>query len=106
EAHREMAEAAAEKKRFYREVIRCVTRDRFHLVDAADIPDPGPAVAVLELPLKNLRDDGALRRQLREVAGNAGMAHEAVEDLVLAVGEAATNAIKHAVHGRCAVYRR
>jgi anti-sigma regulatory factor (Ser/Thr protein kinase) len=104
EAHREMAETAAEKKRFYREVIRCVTRDRFHLVDAADIPDPGPAV--LDLPLGSLRDDGALRKQLRQVAANAGMAHEAVEDLVLAVGEAATNAIKHAKHGRCTVYRR
>jgi len=104
EAHREMAEAAAEKKRFYREVIRFVTRDRFHLVDAADIPDPGPAV--LELPLESLRDDGVLRKQLRQVAADAGMAHDTVEDLVLAVGEAATNAIKHAVHGRCTVYQR
>lgn len=103
-AHSELAAAEAEKKRFYREVIRCVTRDKFHLVEAAEIPDPG--ALLLERTLASFEDDPRLRRDLREAVRQAGMDRDAVEDLVLAVGEAVTNAVKHAGGGWCGVYRR
>jgi PAS domain S-box-containing protein len=104
EAHRELAAAEAEKKRFYREVIRCVTRGKFHLVDVADIPDPGDLI--LERTLESPGDDRALRHDIRQAAAESGMAPEGVHDLELAVGEAATNAIKHATYGHGALYRR
>jgi PAS domain S-box-containing protein len=102
-AHQQVLEAAAEKKRFYREVIRCVTRDKFHLVEAAEIPTEGRLV--LEAPLEAMADYPALRQPLQEAAESAGMCPTSARDLVLAVGEAATNAIKHAAQGRCALYR-
>lgn len=101
-AHQRVLAAEREKKRFYRDVIRLVTRDRFHLVDSNEIPTVGDPV--LEMALDDPAKYRALRSRLREAAQSAGMASEQVEDLVLAVGEAATNAIKHAVGGRCAVY--
>jgi PAS domain S-box-containing protein len=104
EAHRELAAAEAEKKRFYQEVIRCVTRGKFHLDDAADVPDPGDLL--LERPLESPGDDRVLRCDLRQAAAENGMAEESIHDLELAVGEAATNAMKHATHGRGAIYRR
>lgn len=102
-AHQQVLESAAERKRFYREVIRCVTRGKFHLVDPADVPSPGELV--LDAPLEVMEDYPRLRERLREVAAAAGMELPVIRDLVLAAGEAATNAIKHAEHGRCTVYR-
>lgn len=100
-AQKQLLETAEEKKRFYRDVIRAVSQDKFHLVDAKEIPLEGELV--LEVPLDNPMDDRAARKRLREVARELGMSKQQVGDLVLAVGEAATNAVKHANTGRCAV---
>ena len=104
QAHRELAAAEEEKKRFYREVIRCVTRGKFHLVDPEAIPDPGEPGG--DRPLEELRDEPLMRKALREFLTDAGMAKRDIEDLELAVGEAATNAVKHGTQGRCRFYRR
>lgn len=103
-AHRELAASVAEKKRFYRELVRCVTKGRFHLVDAATIPDPG--TLLLEHTLNTFKDEPPLRHALRRTATSAGMSTRAVDDLELATGEAATNAIKHGVQGCCRVHYR
>jgi DNA-binding response OmpR family regulator/anti-sigma regulatory factor (Ser/Thr protein kinase) len=94
--------AEVEKRQFYREVVRCFTRGKFHLVDREEVTTEGEIV--LEAPLEEIADYPALRRKLREVAVGHGMDAEAVGDFVLAVGEAATNTIKHATHGRCVAY--
>jgi anti-sigma regulatory factor (Ser/Thr protein kinase) len=100
--HEQVLHAEVEKKRFCSQVLRAVTHDKFHLVDASEIPTEGrPA---LEAPLETPEDELALRPRLREIVTSAGMAENDVCDLLLAAGEAANNAVKHAAEGRCAVY--
>lgn len=97
-AHQEVLEAALEKKHFYRDVIRSVTHDKLHLVDRSEIPDEG--TVRIEGDLTSPEEDRAARTAIRAVAGEAGMDREAVQQLTLAVGEATTNAVKHATKGR------
>ena len=101
-AQEQLLEAEREKKRFYREVIRAVTEDRFHLLDAAELAVEGERV--LEMALTGAGAYARLRREVGEIARSAGMSEDQANDLVLAAGEAATNAIKHAKGIRCAVY--
>lgn len=101
--HERLLNAEAEKQRFLREVIRCVTRGRLELVDAVDL---GPAgVPLFETSFDTPDGYSALREQLGALGRDAGMEPDAVDDLVLAAGEAATNAIKHGGGGHAAVYR-
>jgi anti-sigma regulatory factor (Ser/Thr protein kinase)/HAMP domain-containing protein len=101
-AQQQVAQAEEEKKRFYREVIRAVTHDKFHLVDDEDIPVEGKLL--LDLPLEETSDYRAMRECVREAATNVGMKKEDIGDFVLAVGEASANALKHAMEGRCQVF--
>ncbi|MFN3652274.1 MAG: GAF domain-containing protein [Armatimonadota bacterium] len=95
--------AEVEKKQFTREVLSAVTHGKFHLVDAEEIPTEGELV--VEIPLHDLQAYPAMRKQVAQIAGEAGMSEEDVSDFVLSVAEAATNAIKHGVGGRATVYR-
>lgn len=97
-AHQEVLDAALEKKHFYRDVIRSVTNDKLHLVDRAEIPDEG--TVRVEGSLETPDEDRAARKSIREAATAAGMSTEDVQHLTLAVGEATTNAVKHATGGR------
>lgn len=101
-ARQRVLDAEVDKKRFTREVLRAVTQGKFHLVEAAEIPVEGRMV--LEVPLAPSGNYAMLRKQLRAIAEHAGMAPESSGDLVLATGEAVTNAIKHAAEGSCRVY--
>src|SRR5262249_5325018 len=101
-AQQRLLQAEIEKKQFYREVIRAVTGDRFHLVDSEEIPVEGDCLA--DLDLTALTSSAPLRQPIHEAAAQTGMAQERLDDLSLAVGEAAANAVKHGVDGRCAFY--
>jgi DNA-binding response OmpR family regulator/anti-sigma regulatory factor (Ser/Thr protein kinase) len=103
-AQEKLLEAEREKKLFYREVIRAVTEDRFHLVDMGEIP--AREEAAFQVTLDGPGAYANLRSRLGEIARAAGMTEDQANDLVLAAGEAATNAIKHAEDNRCAVYCR
>lgn len=101
EAHRRVLHAAREKKAFYREVLDSVTGGRFHLVDPDGVPSDG-----LEVLDVSLEGDGysGVRHALPDLARRAGLPEERSLDLVVLFGEAASNAIKHGVGGRCRVY--
>jgi anti-sigma regulatory factor (Ser/Thr protein kinase) len=43
---------------------------------------------------------GAMRREVADFAGRAGMSHDGIGDIQLAVSEAATNAVVHAYRER------
>jgi anti-sigma regulatory factor (Ser/Thr protein kinase) len=103
-AHEASLHAEVEKKRFYREVLCAVTNGKFMLVDPDELPDPGTLVT--ELPIVEGQDYAAARDRIQELALECGMPTERAGDLVLAAGEAITNAIKHATDARCLVYRR
>ena len=97
-----MLEAEREKKRFYGDVLRAVTEDKLLLTDAADLVAEGRLVA--EEPLEAPEACRRLRDRLEVIALEAGIYAEGADDLVLAAGEAAANAIKHAGAGHAAVY--
>jgi DNA-binding response OmpR family regulator/anti-sigma regulatory factor (Ser/Thr protein kinase) len=101
-AREAMLRMEIEQKRFCREVLRCVTEDKLHLVDPADLPAEGRPV--LELSLTEPQAYPMLRKELREIAESAGFHQESIDDLILAAGEAVTNAIKHAVRGHFTAY--
>lgn len=92
----------AEKKRFYREVIRATTQGKLHLVDAEEIPTEGNLI--LDEPIDGADRYRGVRRRIRDTAQELGMSAEAASDIEIAAGEAMLNASKHGVDGRCAVY--
>jgi DNA-binding response OmpR family regulator/anti-sigma regulatory factor (Ser/Thr protein kinase) len=102
QANERLRQAEVERKHFYREVIRAVTQDKFHLVDAFEIPAEGELA--LDAPLAGPEDYVALRKELQQLAARAGMQADDTDDFELAAGEAATNAIKHAAGARGALY--
>ncbi len=91
--------AEREKEHFGRQVVTAVTGGKFHLVDPAAIPPMGPVGLKVELASQ----DGhrQMRAQLRRMGEGQGLTDEAIEDLILAAGEAATNTVKHAQSGTC-----
>jgi PAS domain S-box-containing protein len=91
-----------ERKNFNREVIRAITHDRFCLVEAREIPTIGRLV--LTLPLEDEESYRTIRECLIETSTRAGMDEARAQDLVLAAGEAITNAIKHGREPRASVY--
>jgi GAF domain-containing protein len=100
--YEQVLEAQREKERFTREVIRCVTQDRLYVVDAEEIPEEGRLA--LEVSLEEPGGFNRLRKGLEAIAHGAGTSPERTDDLLIAVAEAAGNALKHAVGGRAAVY--
>jgi DNA-binding response OmpR family regulator/anti-sigma regulatory factor (Ser/Thr protein kinase) len=93
--------AESENKRFCREVLRCVTQDKLHLVDPEEVPVEGREIGFFALD----RSMGyaELRARLRDLSIAAGMDESDAADLVLATGEAAANAIKHGEGGSCSI---
>ena len=96
-------ESEVEKKRFYNEVLCALTMGKFHLCEAGDVPLQGELV--FDAALSPQGDYSEQRRIWRQAAVEAGMNPDDADDFVLAAGEAASNAIKHAVQGRVAIYR-
>lgn len=103
EAHARVLQVEREKKWFNREVLRVVTGGRFHLVERDEIPTPGRPV--LEMDLESPGGYSEARSRLRALCHEAELDEDRAEELVLAFGEAATNAIKHARGGLCQAFR-
>jgi PAS domain S-box-containing protein len=101
QAEETLRRAEREKKRFYREVICAVTDGRFHLVDVGEIPTEGNVG--LEVSLEQPDSYHVVRRRVQELAESVGMSAADTADIVMALGEAVTNASKHAVQGHCTV---
>jgi anti-sigma regulatory factor (Ser/Thr protein kinase) len=101
--HTRALTAQAEKQRFSQEVLRVVTGGKLHLVSACEVPTEGELL--LDLSLDDPNGYRQARETTRIAAEAAGMDEDAVTDLVLAASEAIGNATKHAVRGRCSVWR-
>lgn len=102
QAHLRALQDEVEKRYFARDVLCAVTQRKFLLVDRSEVPTEGRMV--LDLPAENGPQYRQARHALETVALDAGMSEERTANLVLAVGEAIGNALKHATHGRCQVY--
>jgi anti-sigma regulatory factor (Ser/Thr protein kinase) len=102
DAHARALQAEIEKKHFYQEVIRSVTLGKFELVEREALPELGRRIA--DLPVQDGPQYAVARDAIQKTAETAGMSEERGEELVLAAGEAITNAMKHAHGGRCVIY--
>lgn len=87
-------EAEAKQRRFFREVLFSLTEGRLRLCDsAADLPLPlAPASETVELSAPMLR---VLRERLKAAAEALRFVKERVQDIEIAVGECAMNAVTH-----------
>jgi anti-sigma regulatory factor (Ser/Thr protein kinase) len=88
---RELAEQ--EKVTFGRDITRLVTGERLLLCEAAEIP---PRADVPVLPVVKPRDVREAREIVRAHAESLGWSPSRAYELQLCVGEAGTNAIRHA----------
>ena len=89
----QLLQAEVERKLFCCQLLNTVTRGKFHLVDELDVPRSGQLMLELDLGQRDAFRE--LRRAVFQMASAEGMEEERANDLVVAVGEAAGNAIKH-----------
>lgn len=99
-----LLQAETEKKEFCRQVLRALSGGKFQLIDAEELSQEGRIV--LSEPLVDGAGLARVRRSLRELGREVGLLPESVDDLVLAVGEAASNAVKHGKDAFCEVRLR
>lgn len=88
-AHR----AEHEKVEFCREMVRAATQERLVICDHRDIPAPAGAEA---LPVCAPRDVRKARHRGAALAESSGLDSDASHALQLCIGEAGTNALRHA----------
>jgi len=101
-AHADLARLRGGHRRLLRDVLTTVTEGRLRLCDGElDLPVPPPAVgATVTLTPETL---SVLRRRIAATADALAFPLEARNDLLLAAGEAAMNAIAHAGGGEALV---
>lgn len=93
-----LREITAERERqmqFYQEIVRLATNNRLRLAQPHEVPAPHGQPIVVRTPL----DASRLRHAALQEAAKTGMASARAEDFALAVGEAASNVLKHATGG-------
>ena len=105
DAERRERELDLHKRDFYRKTIEAATEGKLIVCDLEEIEQAtGPPIATYEI--KRAEEAGVIREAITQIAESEGMDDSRVFDLVLCLGEAATNAIKHADGGKVSVHRR
>jgi PAS domain-containing protein/anti-sigma regulatory factor (Ser/Thr protein kinase) len=92
------AEAEEAKRQFYQKTVFSVTDGKLNLV-THDTTDALMECSSEELRLSSANDLSRVRDRVAEVAREAGMGEDRIHELIMAVGEAAANAVKHAGGG-------
>jgi len=103
-ANEHLLRVEVEKKRFYSSLLGAVTGGKLHLGDSP-LEIPATGAELFQSPLDPSGNYAPLRARLLEVTRGSGMDPEVGDRVVLAAGEAITNAIKHGIQGRCQVRR-
>jgi PAS domain S-box-containing protein len=92
------------KKDFYRRTILAATEGKFEVTERNEILHiAGPVIASWEI--KEAHNVGEIRRAIADIAQSNGMDQSRIDDFILAFGEAATNAYKHAGGGVVSLHR-
>jgi PAS domain S-box-containing protein len=87
------------KRRFYRETILSVTEGKLDICGPSDIA-AYVTNAGLVIEVNDASDIGTARHAVESFCRDSGLSDENVDVLILGVGEAVTNAVKHA-SGAC-----
>ncbi len=107
EEHRRALERQleAQKRQFYRETILSVTGGKLDICEPPEIR-PYIASAEMKLTVPGAPEVAASRREVAEFCKEEGLNGERLESFMVGVGEAITNAVKHASGGRVYAGRR
>ncbi|MFA6665125.1 MAG: PAS domain S-box protein [Armatimonadota bacterium] len=93
-----------QQKDFYRRTILAATEGKLEICTAEKIEQlGGPAIAFWQL--KSVQDLTFIRSSVARVSKELGMEEARIQDFVLAVGEATTNAVKHAGGGEARLHK-
>lgn len=104
-AYEREKELDAHKREFYRRTILAATEGKLVIADYAEIKAlAGPAVA--EWDIKSGEDLAIIRDAVDRIAAEGGMDEARRYDFVLSIGEATTNAYKHAGGGHASLHRQ
>lgn len=88
-----------QKRRFYRETILSVTDGKLDICEAPDVR-PYIANAELRVSVADVSQVSAARRQAEDFCRSKGLIGDRLTSFITGVGEAITNAIKHAGSGK------
>jgi len=87
-----------QKRQFCRDAIATLTHGRLDVVELEEIEE-ALRDATVTVEVKQPKDVRLARHLVRELATDAGLEGERLEEFLLGVGEAAVNAVKHASGG-------
>lgn len=103
-AEQRRRELEEQQREFYRRTILAATEGKLLITDRQEIERvAGPPVAVWEI--QTGEDLSHIRQDIEQTAITDGMDRDRVFDFVLVVGEATTNAYKHAEGGTASLHR-
>ncbi len=92
------------KLEFYQRTILAATDGKLSIADRTEIERiAGPSVASWEI--RSPKDIGTVRHGVQEIAVSAGIEEPRLGKLIVAVGEATTNAVKHASGGEASLHQ-
>lgn len=98
-------ELETHKRDFYRRTILAATEGKLVITERSEVFQiAGPAIETWQIA--NGADLGKVRNAIAEIAEAAGMEADRIYDFVLAVGEATTNALKHAHGGTASLHKK
>lgn len=104
QAQEELGVAELHKRQFYKDTVLAVTGGKLVIVEQEELPELGK-IPIEICGLVGKEDIGKTRKVLRTIATEAGMPKNRVDNLLLATGEAMTNAVKHGLEGNVRIYR-
>jgi anti-sigma regulatory factor (Ser/Thr protein kinase) len=93
------------QRQFYRQTILTATGGKLIISEPYEIAEINKHVKEI-YPLKSPADLESIRVKVKDASVTYGMSESRAENFALCVGEAATNAIKHAGGGEVALIRR
>ncbi|MCL5105264.1 MAG: PAS domain S-box protein, partial [Armatimonadetes bacterium] len=103
EAEQGLRQSEAHKREFYRRTILAATEGKLVICDQEEIRSiAGPPVATWEIT--GAQDIGMIRSAVATLAMSAGMDEARSFDLLFCIGEATTNAYKHAGGGTTSLH--
>ncbi|BDI30147.1 hypothetical protein CCAX7_21980 [Capsulimonas corticalis] len=104
ESRRELEISEQRRLSFSQEVLLAVTSGRLRLSDSDELRATVAGPAAVQYPLRTLEDVALVRSRVRVALEARNATCERIDDLMMCVTEAATNALKHAGGGALSIW--
>lgn len=103
-ARKEVQRTEEHKREFYRRTILAATQGKLMICEQEEIREIAGA-PIASWKIRRAEDLAALRQSVADISRSAGMEESRVSDFILCLGEASTNAIKHAGGGTVSIHK-